>query len=104
MSHAFLFRLIPPRPTFSADMDDAERSVMGQHVAYWTGLAREGRVLAFGPVAGPTGGYGVGVAFADDQAGAEALRDDDPVITSALGFGYEIEPFLQLVTADRTYP
>ena len=102
--HAFLLRLIPPRPTFITDMDDAERAVMGRHVDYWTGLTKEGRALGFGPVAGPDGGYGVGVALAEDGATVESLRDADPVMLSGLGFRYEIEPFLQLVTAERTYP
>jgi len=31
----FLVRLLPPRPSFIADMSDAERKFMGDHVTYW---------------------------------------------------------------------
>ena len=39
----FVFRLIPPRPSFAFDMSDDERDVMTAHVAYWGTLAREGK-------------------------------------------------------------
>jgi uncharacterized protein len=35
----FFCKLTPPRPTFAADMTDAERQLMRQHVAYWSDLA-----------------------------------------------------------------
>src|SRR3712207_8444935 len=38
----FTYRLIPPRPTFAADMTEAEQAVMADHTDYWTGLC-EGR-------------------------------------------------------------
>ena len=38
----FLFRLTPPRPTFSQDMTSAEREVMQTHGAYWSSLADRG--------------------------------------------------------------
>ena len=30
----FVYRLIPPRPTFDEDMTDAEREIMGRHAEY----------------------------------------------------------------------
>ena len=95
---AFLFRLVPPRPDFPLTMDDEERSVMVDHVAYWTRLTEQGRVAAFGPVADPAGAYGIGIVVADDLSGAERLRDDDPAIRSPLGFRTEILPMPALVT------
>jgi hypothetical protein len=53
----FLCRLNPPRPSFSVDMTDAERALMGEHVAYWRGLLEAGHVVTFGPVADPAGGW-----------------------------------------------
>jgi hypothetical protein len=35
---AFLYRLMPPRPTFAQDMSSAEADVMRRHVAYWQDL------------------------------------------------------------------
>ena len=95
---AFLFRLIPPRPDFPLTMDDEERSVMVDHVAYWTRLTGQGRVAAFGPVEDPAGTYGIGIIVADDLPGAERLRDDDPAVRSSLGFHTEILPMAALVT------
>jgi hypothetical protein len=34
----FVYRLIPPRPTFDEDMTDAEQEIMGRHAEYWAGL------------------------------------------------------------------
>ena len=94
----FVFRLIPPRPDFSATMSADERAVMAEHVAYWSELAAAGSVLAFGPVADPAGPYGIGIIVAGDLAAAEALRDADPAVRSGRGFRTEIAPMLALVT------
>lgn len=99
----FVFRLVPPRPSFPFDMSPDERATMIDHVGYWTGLAEQGRVLAFGPVGDPGGAYGIGIVLAGSQAEAEALRDLDPAIRSAQGFTTEIAPMLRLVTPTGTY-
>ncbi|HET6965485.1 MAG TPA: YciI family protein [Acidimicrobiales bacterium] len=98
----FVFRLVPPRPTFTSDMTDEERSAMGEHAAYWRDLMARGSVLAFGPVADPAGPYGLGVVLADDMAGAEALRDGDPAVRK-IGMKTEIAPMIQLVTPGGEY-
>ena len=67
-------------------------------MAYWTRLAEQGRVAAFGPVVDPAGTYGIGIIVADDLPGAERLRDDDPAVRSSLGFHTEILPMAALVT------
>ena len=41
----FFCKLTPPRPTFAADMTDAERQLMHQHVAYWSDLAAKRTAL-----------------------------------------------------------
>ena len=96
----FVFRLIPPRPDFVSDMSADERVTMTEHVACWSQLTREGRVLAFGPVNDPSGPYGIGIVVADDPEAAEALRHGDPAARSSPGFRTEIAPMLQLVTPD----
>jgi hypothetical protein len=36
MNH-FLYKLIPPRPSFPADMFEAEGAIMQAHFGYWAG-------------------------------------------------------------------
>lgn len=99
----FVFRLIPPRPSFPVDLSAGERAVMTEPVAYWRRLAAAGQALAFGPVNDPAGPYGIGIIVARDLAAAEALRDEDPAIRSGRGFRTEIAPMLQLVTPDGVH-
>ncbi|MBV9945854.1 MAG: SRPBCC domain-containing protein [Myxococcales bacterium] len=93
----FFCRLLPPRPSFMADMSDAERDVMMKHGAYWRELAQKGHAIVFGPVADPKGGWGLGVIRAADEAQMHALRDHDPAILSGRGFQYEILPMVRAV-------
>jgi uncharacterized protein YciI len=99
----FVFRLLPPRPSFPSDMSEGERATMTEHVGYWSALAEEGKVLAFGPVDDPRGAYGIGIVLAEDQSEAEELRDHDPAITSPYGFRTEIAPMRRLVTPTESY-
>jgi len=85
----YLLRLNPPRPTFAQDMTGDERQMMGEHIGYWSGHMGDGRVVAFGPVADPAGGWGVAIVEADDEAGVRVLIDGDPVCLRGEGFGYE---------------
>ena len=93
----FLCRLLPPRASFMQDMSADEREVMSQHGAYWRGLLDRGVALAFGPVADPNGGWGVGLLRAANEKEVESLRDGDPAIRSNRGFRYEILPIVKLV-------
>jgi len=94
----FVFRLIPPRPDFAFTMNDDESATMTSHVGYWSGLAAQGKALAFGPVNDPNGAYGIGIVLAENDAEALALRDSDPALLSSRGFRTEIAPMLSLVT------
>jgi uncharacterized protein YciI len=99
----FVFRLVPPRPSFAADMSAAERETIRHHVGYWAGLTQQGKVLAYGPVNDPRGPYGIGIILADDQAEAEALRDGDPAVQSPHGFTTDLSPMVRLVTPTGVY-
>jgi uncharacterized protein YciI len=99
----FVFRLIPPRPDFAFTISDEERTTMTAHFGYWTGLAEQGKALAFGPVDDPSGVYGIGIVLAEHQAEAEALRDRDPALLSPHGFRTEIAPMLSLVTPGHRF-
>jgi uncharacterized protein YciI len=84
-------------------MSDDERATMMQHVGYWSELLARGRVLAFGPVEDPAGGYGIGIVLAEDMAEAETIRDNDPTMTSPHGFRTEISPMRRLVTPTGSF-
>jgi uncharacterized protein YciI len=84
VSH-FVYKLIPPRPTFGAgDMTEAEAAIMRDHAAYWSQHLANGMAIVFGPVTDPTGNWGLAVVEADTEADARALRDADPAVTSGL--------------------
>ena len=86
----YLCRLIPPRPSFPQDMTEAEKRIMGEHVAYWTALAESGTAIVFGPVADPNGVWGMVILEAEDEAQVRALTAGDPVMRAGIGAKYEI--------------
>jgi uncharacterized protein YciI len=96
----FVYKLIPPRPTFGAgDMTEAEAAIMEDHAAYWTQHLASGVAIVFGPVTDPAGNWGLAVVEADTEADALALRDADPAITSGLA-SVEIYPMPVAVTRE----
>ena len=80
----YLYKLIPPRPTFAADMTDVEAAVMAEHATYWSALVAEGGVVAFGPVLDPVGVWGLAIVEADDEAAVHEIGAEDPAVTSNL--------------------
>jgi uncharacterized protein YciI len=80
----FLYKLIPPRPTFDADMSDGEAAVMGQHVDYWKKLTERGTAVVFGPVGDPAGVWGLAVIEVEDEGEARDLGLNDPAVTSGV--------------------
>jgi uncharacterized protein YciI len=97
----FLLRLIPPRPTFGEDMTEAEAAAMAEHAAYWSGHMDQDAVVAFGPVAEPTGFWGLAVLETESRDVAERLAADDPAITSGTMERFEIHPMPQAVVRPR---
>ena len=95
----FLCRLIPPRTDFMTTMTPEERGIMQAHVRYWSGKVATGHALAFGPVADPKGGYGIGIIKVNDPVEMEALRDADPAMRANVGFRYEVLPMPGLLMA-----
>ena len=88
MPHYFC-KLRPPRTTFISDMTSDEAQLMRAHREYWTPRVETGVVIAMGPVAGPTGSYGVAIIEAASEAALEAMQRADPVIAAGRGFTYE---------------
>jgi uncharacterized protein YciI len=84
MADHFVYMLIPPRPTFPADITEAETAIMGRHALYWRALVDEGRVVVFGPVADPAGTWGLAVVAAASLEEARALGEDDPAVSSGM--------------------
>jgi len=87
----FLMRLIPPRPTFGADMTAEERGLMQQHIAYVRTFFDGGQVLAYGPVLDPAGAFGVALLEVNDEAEAHKFAKEDPSIVAGLNT-YTITP------------
>jgi uncharacterized protein YciI len=79
-------RLLPPRPSFSADLTDDEAALMGEHADYWQAIAgsEPGRVVVYGPVAGAAGAWGLCVIAAVDVDAAAALVAADPAVARGL--------------------
>jgi uncharacterized protein YndB with AHSA1/START domain len=94
----FLCRLLPPRSRFMQDMTADERVIMQAHSHYWQGKLAEGVAIAFGAVADPSGGWGLGIVEVRDEAELKTLQTADPAIESGRGFRYESLPMLRLGT------
>lgn len=84
MSGTFVYRLVPPRPTFATDMSEDERAIMGRHATYWIGLFEQGFVVTFGVVMEPAGVWGLAVVEAEDEDAVRAIASEDPVIATGL--------------------
>ena len=97
MSHYFFAKLIPPRPSFAFDMNESERELMQEHGVYWTKIAEHGNAIVFGPVADPSGPYGILVLEVEDEEEAQRLITNDPVNKSGLNFRFETYPMLSAV-------
>ncbi len=87
----YVYRLIPPRPSFDEDMNDDERATMNAHVEYWCRHLEAGRVVVYGPVRDGTGAWGLGVLRAGSEDEARAMMLGDPAISSGMA-GYEFGP------------
>ena len=98
MPNYFVYRLIPPRPSFASDMNEAERAIMGEHAAYWIDLFQRGQVVVFGPVMAGTGSWGLAVLEAATEEDAHAIAADDPAIMSQMctfEIGVMTRPFVR---------
>ncbi|HET7562293.1 MAG TPA: YciI family protein [Rhodanobacteraceae bacterium] len=90
----FFCELVPPRPTFAADLSPAEADVMKRHALYWQDLIARGavRVFALGLVADPAGAFGIAVLEGEGESAVREWTDHDPAIAAGMGMHYEIHP------------
>jgi uncharacterized protein len=87
----FVYKLIPARPTFPADITEAELTVMREHAAYWTTLLDRGHAIVFGQVLETAGSWGIAVVEADSAEQVEAFGVEDPAVVNGLG-SVEVHP------------
>jgi uncharacterized protein YciI len=80
----FVYRLIPPRPSFAQDMTPEEGALMAAHGEHWRRLMDDGRVLVFGPVLEPDGVWGMAVVEAAGPEEVAAWGDADPAVDSGV--------------------
>jgi uncharacterized protein YciI len=80
----FVCKLIPPRPTFTSDMSEAEKATMSAHGDYWSDLLARRVAVLFGPVADPAGTWGLAVVESAAEAEVRALAEADPAVTSGV--------------------
>ena len=90
----YVLRLIPSRPDFAQTMNEDERNIMQQHVAYWHRFMSTGRVIVFGPVMDPAGVYGLGVVAVDSEEELQSFMAGDP---AAKINRYEYHPMMAVV-------
>lgn len=86
----FLYKLLPPRPTFPQDMTEAEGELMQEHINYWKTLVDKRIAVIFGPVADPRGIYGLAIIETEEESIAQDIRFSDPAIKHDAGFRLEI--------------
>jgi uncharacterized protein YciI len=99
LSDHYVYRLIPPRPTFHEDMTDEERAIMARHAEYWAVLVEQADVVVYGPVVDSTGSWGLGVIHADSQDAVRALAEADPAVASGMAT-FEIGTMLVAILPD----
>ncbi|MGY1616978.1 YciI family protein [Geodermatophilus sp. SYSU D00691] len=100
MRQHFLYKLLPPRPDFAFTMTPEEAAVMAEHGRYWAGLLEGGSVVVYGPVAEPTGAWGMAVVEADDAAELHRIREADPAVTSGTCTA-EVHPMISAFARPR---
>ncbi len=89
----FVYKLIPPRPTFALDMTEEERAVMGAHAAYWHGLLDARTAVVFGPVLDPAGVWGLAVVEARSPDEVHAVGAADPAVSSGVA-SFDVYPMM----------
>jgi len=87
----WIYFIHPPRDDFADTMTDEESEVWGRHFTRFQGLLAEGTIILVGPTLGPKN-TGIAVFEAPDEAAAQRIMDEDPVIAEGFARG-ELRPF-----------
>jgi uncharacterized protein YciI len=87
----YFFKLVPPRPTFAQDLNDAEKLLMQRHAVYFENQFKAGRVLLYGPVMAADGAFGLAILEVQDEAEARQFGENDPSVEAGLN-RFEVHP------------
>ena len=87
----YYFKLIPPRPTFPADITAQEKALMDEHSTYCEQQFGAGKLLAYGPVMSPGGAFGVAILEVADEAEAQQFGENDPSVRAGMN-RFEFHP------------
>ncbi|GAC1426280.1 MAG: YciI family protein [Flavisolibacter sp.] len=74
----YVLKLIPSRKDFAQTMNQGEKNIMVQHVAYWKELMKKGNVIVFGPVLDPLATYGLGIIAVNSEIEVKEFISEDP--------------------------
>ena len=82
MPLAFLYRLLPVRPTLGFDATPEEQAIVGAHFSYLQGLLAEGKLIMAAPAADYS--FGLTIFEAESEAEARAIMAGDPAIQKGI--------------------
>jgi uncharacterized protein YciI len=82
----WIYFIHPPRPNFATTMTDEEKQVWSVHFERFERLLAEGVIVLVGPTLGETN-TGIAIFEASDDASAQRLMDEDPVIAGGYARG-----------------
>jgi uncharacterized protein YciI len=80
----FMLKSTPPRTTFPQDMNEEERNIMLQHIAYWTDKQNQGIALVFGPVLNPKAPHGLAIIEVENKDQVPKLIAEDPAVIAGV--------------------
>jgi uncharacterized protein YciI len=87
----WIYFIHPPRDNFAETMTEEERAAWAIHFERFQRLLAEGIIILVGPTLGPTN-TGIAILEAPDEATAQRLMEEDPVIAGGFASG-ELRPF-----------
>ena len=87
----WIYFIHPPRENFADTMTQEEQGVFGVHFERFQRLLAEGVIILVGPTLGPTN-TGIAIFEAPDEATAQRIMEEDPVIAGGVCTG-ELRPF-----------
>lgn len=87
----WIYFLHPPRNNFAATMTAEEKEVWSRHFDRFERLLAEGVIILVGPTLGDLN-TGLAIFEAPDQATAERIMQEDPVVAGGFARG-ELRPF-----------
>ncbi len=87
----WIYFIHAPRENFAETMTDEEQAVWGVHFERFQRMLAEGSLILVGPTLGPVN-TGIAIFEAPDEAAAQRIMDEDPVIAGGFARG-ELRPF-----------